>query len=48
MKTINSFRLEQQFYKNIEARIWSEIFPKTRKNSEFEHAKFSNQKLRPI
>ena len=35
----------KQFYKNIEAPIWREIFPKTTKNSKFERGNLPNESL---
>ena len=32
-------------YKNIEAQIWSEIFPKTMKNLKYDYGNFPNESL---
>ena len=39
------FFLWEQFYKNIEAQIWSEIFPKTTKNLKYDYGNFPNEGL---
>ena len=39
-RTLHSFLFIEQFYKNIEAQIWSEIFPKTKKNLKYDYGKF--------
>ena len=38
-------RPTKQFYKNIEAQIWSEFFRKTMKNLKYEYGNFPNESL---
>ena len=51
MGGIYSFLCENNFLIKLEAKIWCEIFPKTKirtktmNNSKFEHCDFSNERL---